>query len=743
MLQKLGFAPGYNKQVTELGAEGQWFDGNNVRFRYGSPEKLGGWDQLGEDKLTGAGRALHHWDNNAGIKYAAIGTNRMLYVYSGGQFYDITPIRVSIANVNFSSASGTPTVTVTFSTAHGMQEDDVILFTGVTGVTAVGSTFNDASFNDIKFMATSVPTATTITITMASNETGTLLNNSGDGTGNPFYHVGPSQQLGGFGWGTANFGGTASGIATTTLATAITDLVTTNIVLANSTAFPDSGEIRIGTEDISYTNNDQATGTLSGGARGVNGTTKATHSGGVTVSNISAFVAWGESSTDDVTLNPGLWVLDNFGTKLIALIYNGECFEWDAQPTNATSIRATLIANAPTASRHVLVSTPDRHLVFFGTETTVGNKATQDDMFIRFSDQENIDGSTAYTVTAENTAGTQRLAAGSKIMGAIKGRDAIYVWTDTSLFLMRFVGAPFTFSFEQAGTNCGLIGKNACVEVDGVAYWMSENGFFTYDGQLKSMPCLVEDHVYDNLNSTARDLINCGLNNLFTEVNWFYCSNGSNQIDRAVTFNYLESSNKRPVWTVNSITTETNSSGANTKIGLPRASWSDSAVFNKPHANYYDPDSNTSYDVQGNTDGCTIYYEHETGTDQIDAGGVVTPLKGTITSGEFDITQKRAASGQSIGMPDIRGDGEYIAKISRIIPDFIEQVGDTRVSLVTTDYPINTPVVRPFDITTTQTKQDVRIRARAIALQISNISSAQNWKLGTFRLDIMPDGRRG
>jgi len=743
MLQKLGFVPGYNKQVTELGAEGQWFDGNNVRFRYGSPEKLGGWDQLGEDKLTGAGRALHHWDNNSGTKYAAIGTNRMLYAYSGGTFYDITPIRVSIANVIFSSASGTPTVTVTFPSSHGMEENDIILFDGVSGVTAVGSTFNDASFEDKKFMATSVPTSTSITITMASNETGTQLNNSGDATGKPFYHVGPSQQLGGFGWGTANFGGTASGIATTTLSTALTDTTTTNIVIANSTAFPDSGEIRIGTEDISYTNNDQATGTLSGGARGVNGTTKATHSAGATVSNISAFVAWGESSTDDVTLNPGLWVLDNFGTKLIALIYNGECFEWDAQPTNATSVRATLLANAPTASRHVLVSTPDRHLVFFGTETTVGDKSTQDDMFIRFSDQENIDGSTAYTVTAENTAGTQRLAAGSKIMGAIKGRDAIYVWTDTALFLMQFVGAPFTFSFQQVGTNCGLSGKNACVEVDGVAYWMSENGFFTYDGQLKSMPCLVEDFVFDDINFTSRDLINCGLNNLFTEVNWFYCSNGSNQIDRAVTFNYLESTSKRTVWTINSITTETNSSGANVKIGLPRASWADSAVFNKPHANYYDPDSNASYDVIGNTDGCTIYYEHETGTDQIDSGGVVTPLKGTITSGEFDITQKRAASGQSMGMPDIRGDGEYIAKISRIIPDFIEQVGNTRVSLVTTDYPINTPVVRPFDITTTQTKQDVRIRARAIALQISNTAAAQNWKLGTFRLDIMPDGRRG
>jgi len=743
MLQKLGFAPGFNKQVTETGAEGQWFDGNNVRFRYGSPEKIGGWDQLGEDNLTGAARALHHWDNNAGIKYAAIGTNRMLYVYSGGQFYDITPIRTTITGVVFSSDSGTPTVTITFPSPHGMQADDIILFTGVTGVSGSSSTFSDASFEDKKFMAASVPTSTTITVTMPSNESGTPLSLTGDATGQPFYAVGPAQQLGGFGWGTANFGGTASGIATTTLSTTLPDDATTTVVVASSTAFPASGEIRIGTEDISYTNNDTATGTLSGGARAVNGTTRAAHTAGVTVSNISDYVAWGESSTDDVTIDPGLWVLDNYGTKLIALIYNGACFEWDAQPTNATSLRATIIPNAPTASRHVLVSTPDRHLVFFGTETTVGDSTTQDDMFIRFSSQESIDQTDSYTVTAENTAGTQRLAAGSKIMGAIKGRDAIYVWTDTSLFLMRFVGAPFTFSFEQAGTNCGLIGKNACVEVDGSAYWMSENGFFTYDGQLKSMPCLVEDYVYDDINTTSRDLINCGLNNLFTEVNWFYCSNGVNQIDSAVSYNYLESTNKRPVWSVSNITTETNSSGASVKVGLPRASWSDSAVFNRPHANYYDPDNNSSYDVQGNTDGSTVYYEHETGTDQINAGGVITPIKGVITSGDFDITQKRASTGQAVGMPDIRGDGEYIAKINRIIPDFLEQTGNTRVSLIMTDYPNNTSVVKNFDIARTQTKQDTRVRARAIALRISNIASSQNWKLGTFRLDIQPDGRRG
>jgi len=313
-------------------------------------------------------------------------------------------------------------------------------------------------------------------------------------------------------------------------------------------------------------------------------------------------------------------------------------------------------------------------------------------------------------------------------MGAIKGRDAIYVWTDTSLFLMRFVGQPFTFSFEQAGTNCGLIGKNACVEVDGAAYWMSENGFFTYDGQLKSMPCLVEDYVYDDINTTSRDLINCGLNNLFTEVNWFYCSNGSNVVDRVVTYNYLESSRERSIWTTGS---------------LARTAWADSAVFDKPHACYYRNDDNASYDVVGNTNGTTIYYEQETGTDQVNAGGVVTAVLANIESGDFDITQKRSTTGAVVGMPDLRGDGEYIAKIRRFIPDFIQQTGATRISFVTKDYPNSSETTTNFDITSATKKQDVRIRARAIAFKVQNIAASQDWKVGTFRLDIQPDGRRG
>ena len=726
MLQKVNFLPGFNKQVTPTGAEAQWTGGDYVRFRYGTPEKLGGWDQLGGDNLTGAARALHHFDDNAGIKYAAIGTNRILYVYSGGQYYDIHPINNTIAGCDFSTTASQPTVTITFPSVHGMSEDDIVLLDNVTA--PPGSGYSDAAFEDKKFMATSIPSATTITITMDSNASGTTAN-VGSCRAQTYYTVGPAQELGGFGWGTGQWSGTASGPATTTLVSTIAaDAAVTSVTLTSSAAFPSSGTIKIGSEEITYTANDVTTGIVSGGARAQNGTTLAEHTAGATITNITDYVGWGQSSTEEVTLEPGMWVLDNYGTKLIALIYNSKCFEWDSSVANPTSNRATVISGAPTASRHMLVSPVDRHLIFFGTETTIGTASTQDDMFIRFSDQEST---SDYTPTATNTAGTQRLANGSKIMGAIRGRDAIYIWTDAAIFLMRFVGQPFTFSFEQVGTNCGLIGKNACMEVDGTAFWMAENGFFQYAGQLQSMPCLVEDYVFDDLNSTSRNLINCGLNNLFGEVNWFYCSSGSNVIDRVVTYNYLESVMlKKPIWYTGS---------------LPRTAWEDSSIYDKPHACYYNNGDDASFDVVGNTDGITIYYEHETGTDQVDAGGTVTPILASITSGDFDITQKRAAQGQLLGAPDIRGDGEYIMKIRRFIPDFLSQTGDTRVTLMVRDFPSDTAAsssLGPFTISSSTAKVDTRARARAIALKIENTAVSQDWKLGTFRLDIQPDGRR-
>ena len=728
MLQKIGFLPGINKQITATGAEGQWIDCDNVRFRYGTPEKIGGWTQLGADNITGAARALHQFTNSEGRKYSIIGSNRILYAYSGGVFYDIHPIKSTTTLTNaFSTTNGSTEVTINFSTTHNIQAGDIVLLDNFS--TATNSDYAAANFDDIRFMVTTVPTSSTITITMPSAESGSGASESGGIRVRHYFRVGPDVQAQGFGWSLGSWGGEAVGAYTTVLSADIS-AAATSITLNDASQLPSSGTnfIKIGTEEISYTG--LSTNTLTGVTRAVRNTTAAAHSAGATVTNTSDFVAWGEAASGDLIIDPGMWSIDNFGDKAICLIVDGECFEWNSAASDATSTRATIISGAPTASRHMLVSTPDRHLVFFGTETTIGDKSTQDDMFVRFSSQEDIN---TYTPTATNTAGTQRLADGSRIMGAIRGRDAIYVYTDTALFLMRFVGQPFTFAFTQAGTNCGLAGQNAVVEVDGAAYWLSENGFFKYAGSLESLPCLVEDHVYDDINlASGNQMINAGLNNLFGEIMWFYPSSTSSVVNRMVCYNYFDSSPRRPVWTVGT---------------LSRTAWSDSAVFGTPHALEYDPDavegSSSSTYIQGNTDGVSTYYQHETGTDQV-KGGAVTAITANILSGDFDITQQ-VIRGTMTSNATIRGDGEFIMKIRRFVPDFISQTGNTQVTLNLRNYSNDTASgssLGPFTVTSSTQKVDTRARARAIALKVENTGSSQDWKLGTFRLDIQPDGRR-
>ncbi len=715
MLQKVKFAPGFNKQVTSTGGESQWVNGDNVRFRYGSPEKIGGWAQLGSVDITGRNTAIHHFVNSSGIKYAALGTNRILYAFSGGIFYDIHPIKATTTLTSaFSTTNGSSVVTLTFSSAHNINQYDIILLDSFTSIT--NSNFAASNFNDNKFMVASIPTDTTLTIDVDSNETGSGASTSGGIRVKHYYPVGPAVEVATTGWGLGSWGGVKQGQFTSTLSSGINASVT-SLTMASSSSFASSGTVLINNELITYTTN--SGGTLSGLTRGTNGTTAAIHSSGDTVTDASNYFSWNAAASGDIVTAPGLWSLDNFGNKVIATINSGESFEWNSNPTAATDTRATIITNAPTASAFSLVSTPDRHLIFFGTETTIGTKSTKDEMFIRFSSQEDIN---TYTPTSTNTAGTQRLADGSKIVGAIRGRDAIYVWTDTALFIMRFVGPPFTFSFQQVGTNCGLIGQNAAVEVDGAAYWMSENGFFRYTGKLESLPCLVEDFVFDDINTIPKQHINVGLNNLFGEIMWFYPNSGSGTVNRVVTYNYLDSSPQRPVWTVGT---------------LARSAWQDSAVFGKPHATEYDSDgttatTDTNY-IFGNTDGTSTYFEHETGLDQIKEGAT-SSITASIESGDFDIGQ------QGLG-----GDGEFMMKIRRVIPDFLSQTGDARITLNLRDFPNDTAAsstLGPFTVTSGTQKIDTRARARSISLKIDNTSTSQFWKLGTFRIDYQPDGRR-
>jgi len=366
----------------------------------------------------------------------------------------------------------------------------------------------------------------------------------------------------------------------------------------------------------------------------------------------------------------------------------------------------------------------------FGTETTIGDTLTQDPMFIRFSNQEDF---TTYQPTATNTAGTFRLDKGNEIVGAVSGKDYTLVLTDTSAYVIQFVGAPFTFSVRQVGSNCGLIGQNALSYSDGRVFWMSgEGGFFMYDGTVKSLPCLVEDFVFtttgDNLgiNYTSNQLVHAEHNSLYTEINWFYPKAGSSQIDRCVTYNYLEN-----LWTTSS---------------LARTSYLDQGVFELPFATEYNSTATPSFDIQGitNKHGASIYYEHEKGTDQVNSSGT-TSIDAFIQSGDFDITASMNLSGQTTKIPNYKGDGEFFMSVKRFIPDFQVLTGNSKITLLVNNYPNNTATsspLGPFTVSSTTDKIDTRARGRLVSLKIENDAVGETWRYGTFRLDARPDGRR-
>ena len=296
MLQKIGFQPGINKQITDTGAEGQWTDCDNVRFRYGIPEKIGGWKQLGDSNLTGAGRGLHHFENSLARKYAIIGTNRILYAFSGGVYYDIHPIKSTTTLTSaFTTTNGSPTVTITFSSPHNISAQDIILLDSFSSITDSG--FGATDFNDKKFMVTTVPTSTTLTITMPGNESGSGATTSGGIRVQHYYPVGPAVQAKGFGWSLGSWGGEVAGEPATTLQNGINSSVTSGIILADSSQFPTAGTnfIIVDSEEISYTGI-SATGELTGVTRGVAGTTAAAHSASATITSSTNFVAWGEAA---------------------------------------------------------------------------------------------------------------------------------------------------------------------------------------------------------------------------------------------------------------------------------------------------------------------------------------------------------------------------------------------------------------------------------------------------------------
>jgi hypothetical protein len=645
MLQKIQFKPGFNKQATETGAEGQWVDGDNVRFRYGQPEKIGGWQQLVDETLAGPVRDQHTWTDLNGRKYAALGTSKVLIIYYEGGFYDITPINADQTGCTFDSTTTDDEVTVNL-TSHGLSAGDYFKFKSVTlpGGGVTGYTTADFTTNVFEVIAT--PTGNTFTITMPSNESGTGMSAQGSATLNSYITIGPVFQTPAYGWGTDSW---------------------------------------------------------SAGA-------------------------WGEeSSTTNVTLDPGSWSLDNYGQLLVATVRNGATYTWNPSTAGALDIRATVVANAPTVSLMSLVSDRDRHLFLMGTETTIGSPSTQNKMFIRFSNQEDIN---VWNPTATNTAGTFLLDQGNEIITAVQGKDYVLVLTDQAAYQIQFVGPPFTFSIRQVGSNCGCLGQHAAVFAQGAVFWMGfGGGFFMYDGTVKQLPSLVEDFVFTTqgdalgINYNANQIAYGYHNSLYNEVGWYYAASGSQQINRNVVFNFLEQT-----WTTGS---------------LARTSYNDAHTYALPYATQFTVNTVPSFPtINGatNTFGSSKYWAHETGVNEVDANGVSTAITSYIQSGDYDLDVQQGMA----------GDGENIMRVSRFIPDFKNLSGNAKITMFFRNYPnqaeqsdSNGPLITgPFTCNSTTTFVSTRVRGRQVSLKIENDAVNQSWRYGTLRLDIQAGGRR-
>ena len=608
-LVKAQFQPGIDKQTTTYGAEGKWIDSKNVRFRTGLPEKIGGWEKIVVGKtIIGVVRGSHAWVSNSGVRHLALGTDRKLYVYIEGTFFDITPIRLEAALTNPFTTNGTTTVTVAH-TSHGAAVGDFVTYDSF-------STLDALDMNQ-EFEIITVPDANSYTITHTTTATGSTA--GGGGTGNAKYQVsvGPAISIYGFGWGTDTWSSDG----------------------------------------------------------------------------------WGDPSTSSsVTLEATYWSFDTFGEDLLATRVNGALYRWDTSVGTAT--RAVKISQAPTTNRSVLVSSPDRHIFLFGTETTNGTSSTQDDLFLRFSSQEDY---TSWTPASTNTAGTFRIQDGSKIVVAKRSRGSILVWTDTALHSLNNIGPPFIFGLNQVGANCGAVSANCVVDVNGTAFWMSQTAFYQFDGAIQKLDCSVQDFVFDDINSTALGQVAVAVNVDFNEVTWYYPSDGEDYLDRSVTYNYLEN-----VWYTNT--------------GFVRTSWVDRGVYPKPYATEYNTSATGNAPVVlGVTAGATTVFSHETGFNDNSAA-----MDTYITSGDFDIQE-----------------GDDVFLCSRVIPDFKNQVGNTDLTIKFANYPASTNI-RTFTSTTTPSTKffSTRGRGRQANLKIANNQTDSNWRFGTIRIDIKPDGTR-
>ena len=639
-LQKLQFKPGVNRETTSYSNEGGWFDVDKVRFRFGTPEKIGGWERLSGKSFLGTCRALHPFVALDGTSYIGVGTHLKYYINEGGAYADITPIRETTAagDVTFAATNGSSTITVTDNN-HGAQENDFVTFSGAV---SLGGQITADVLNQ-EYQIARVENSNTYEI--VAREVNTLANITIDGAYTPVPVVADGSDTG---------NGGASVVGTYQVQTGL---------------------------DTTVAGTGWGAGTWSRGTWG---------SG-------ASLTAIGD------TLR--IWSHDNFGEDLIINIRNGGIYYWDKSTSSAPFARAVALsslagadATTPTIAKQVMISDRDRHVIVFGCdpENDIG---TQDPLLIRFSDQENP---LVWAASATNTAGDLRIGTGSEIITALETRQQILVFTDVSLHAMQYLGPPFTFGINEISANVTIAGPLAAIAVDDLVFWMGEQEFYMYTGQVQKLPCSVRSYVFNDFNVSQQEKVTCGVNSAYSEIWWFYPSADSDNINRYVVYNYQEQ-----VWYYGV---------------LDRSVWIDRGI--------------NQYPIAAALDG--YLYFHEFGTDD---GSVNPPaaIDSYIESSQMSI-----------------GAGDNFVFLSRLIPD-VTFNGSTGPS-PSVDFTLETRNWPGADYTSTNTSAvtrsatvpveqftnevNIRLRGRSFAFKIASDETGVGWRLGTPRVDMRPDGRR-
>ena len=708
-LTKLQFKPGINREITKYSNEGGWVDCDKVRFRFGYPEKFGGWEKMSGNTYQGTARRLHNWLALDGSNFLGVGTHLKYYIEEGGTFNDVTPIRSSTTNsTTFSATNGSANITVTESN-HGAAENDFVTFSNAVSLGGLVT----ASILNAEHQIVSVTNANTYVITVSVTANASDSGNGGSATDAEYQlTVGLDSQVGGTGWGAGLFGGTTAGALTTQLAEAL-DASETEIDVDSSTGIIAGDTILVEEELITVgTISSNTLGTGGGpSTRGASGTTAATHADNtivqLAVGNASSdddFTGWGIAAVSGTTREIRTWSHDNFGEDLLINPRDGAVYLWDK--TNGLSTRAVELstlagaANTPTIAKQVLVSDIDRHVLCFGTNTY--GTTTQDPLMIRWSNQESVSN---WTISSDTTAGSLRLGSGSEFVQAVETKREILVYTDTSLHSLRFIGGDFVFGIQQIASNITIMGPKAAVATEDFVVWMGRDSFYAYAGGTQTLPCTVKDKVFLDFNNQQRDKVVAGVNSEFGEVIWFYPSEsnslnngGTGDIDKYVVYNYNEK-----VWYFGN---------------LSRTAWMDRGIRNFPIA------ASSSY-----------LYNHENGYD--DHGSAMTSF---IESAPMDI-----------------GDGDKFSLVQKVIPDLTFE-GSVNQSTPVANFTLkarNEPgedygntsagsttrtATSPVELFTNQI--DLRARGRSFALRVDSDATGMKWKLGSPRVSIRPDGRR-